>query len=144
MGCLNLLPATTVSYVACRQGARFTKWRAALRVSDSLPSSAAIEQNAVQLAEYAAISQVHLSCRCIWFPSAVQQCSAALQLRGQPTRVKCPGMHTTQYHCKTYLEHLPLITSFSHCTRGCNTILNHEAIAHQIFCAIFFDESILA
>ncbi|KAL3156490.1 hypothetical protein ABBQ38_000792 [Trebouxia sp. C0009 RCD-2024] len=40
-----------------RQGARFTKWRAALKVSDSLPSTAAAEANALQLAQYAAISQ---------------------------------------------------------------------------------------
>lgn len=44
--------------VACRQGARFTKWRAALRVSDTLPSKDAIEQNAKDLASYAVISQV--------------------------------------------------------------------------------------
>lgn len=41
----------------CRQGAKFTKWRAALKVSDTLPSQDAIEQNAHQLAEYAAICQ---------------------------------------------------------------------------------------
>ncbi|KAL3132207.1 hypothetical protein ABBQ32_008798 [Trebouxia sp. C0010 RCD-2024] len=40
-----------------RQGARFTKWRAALKVSDNLPSAAAVEANALQLAQYAAISQ---------------------------------------------------------------------------------------
>lgn len=44
--------------VTYRQGARFTKWRAALKVSDSLPSAAAIDLNAKQLADYAAISQV--------------------------------------------------------------------------------------
>ena len=47
-----------VCLVTYRQGARFTKWRAALKVSDSLPSSAAIDLNAKQLADYAAISQV--------------------------------------------------------------------------------------
>ncbi|DBA99911.1 hypothetical protein WJX77_001277 [Trebouxia sp. C0004] len=40
-----------------RQGARFAKWRAALKVSDKLPSKDAIEQNAQQLAEYAVICQ---------------------------------------------------------------------------------------
>lgn len=42
----------------CRQGARFTKWRAALKVSDTLPSKDAIERNARDLASYAVISQV--------------------------------------------------------------------------------------
>jgi fructose-bisphosphate aldolase class I len=41
-----------------RQGARFTKWRAALKVADGLPSEAAIQRNAEELAEYAAIAQV--------------------------------------------------------------------------------------
>lgn len=40
-----------------RQGARFAKWRAALKVSDSLPSEAAVQRNAEELAEYAAIAQ---------------------------------------------------------------------------------------
>ncbi|CAL8462920.1 g2454 [Coccomyxa elongata] len=40
-----------------QQGARFTKWRAALKVSDGLPSEAAIQRNAQELAEYAAIAQ---------------------------------------------------------------------------------------
>ncbi len=41
-----------------QQGARFTKWRAALKVADGLPSEAAIQRNAEELAEYAAIAQV--------------------------------------------------------------------------------------
>lgn len=41
-----------------QQGARFTKWRAALKVADDLPSDAAIQRNAQELAEYAAIAQV--------------------------------------------------------------------------------------
>lgn len=41
-----------------RQGARFTKWRAALKVGDGLPSEAAIQKNAEELATYAAIAQV--------------------------------------------------------------------------------------
>ncbi len=41
-----------------QQGARFTKWRAALKVADGLPSEAAIQRNAQELAEYAAIAQV--------------------------------------------------------------------------------------
>ena len=47
-----------VTFAECRQGARFTKWRAALKVSDNLPSKDAIEQNAKDLASYAVISQV--------------------------------------------------------------------------------------
>ena len=43
---------------ACRQGAKFAKWRAALKVGAGLPSEAAIERNAGQLAEYAVICQV--------------------------------------------------------------------------------------
>ena len=46
----------------CRQyrqrGARFTKWRAALKVGDGLPSEAAVQRNADELAQYAAIAQV--------------------------------------------------------------------------------------
>ena len=66
------------AWVTYRQGARFTKWRAALKVSDSLPSSAAIDLNAKQLADYAAISQV--LCRLVshglhglqqWTPAAL-------------------------------------------------------------------------
>ena len=43
------------------QGARFCKWRAALRIGDSTPSTKAIDVNAQQLAQYAAIAQVSLS-----------------------------------------------------------------------------------
>lgn len=39
-------------------GARFAKWRAALKVGGGCPSEKAIEINAAQLAEYAAICQV--------------------------------------------------------------------------------------
>ncbi len=39
-------------------GARFAKWRAALKVGGGCPSEKAIETNAAQLAEYAAICQV--------------------------------------------------------------------------------------
>jgi hypothetical protein len=42
-------------YVAA--GARFAKWRAALRVGERTPSEAAVQRNAAQLAEYAAMSQ---------------------------------------------------------------------------------------
>lgn len=41
-----------------RQGARFCKWRAALRLGTSTPSRKAIDVNAQQLAQYAAIAQV--------------------------------------------------------------------------------------
>ncbi len=44
-----------------RQGARFAKWRAALKVTDGLPSEAAVQRNAEELAEYAAIAQVRAS-----------------------------------------------------------------------------------
>ena len=44
-----------------QQGARFCKWRAALRIEDNAPSQKAIDINAQQLAQYAAIAQVHLS-----------------------------------------------------------------------------------
>ena len=40
-----------------RQGARFAKWRAALRVTDTCPSDPVIEANAVELASYAVICQ---------------------------------------------------------------------------------------
>eukprot|EP00210_Caulerpa_lentillifera_P001064 g1026.t1 len=40
------------------QGAKFTKWRAALKSTDGCPSEKAICINAEQLAEYAAVSQV--------------------------------------------------------------------------------------
>jgi hypothetical protein len=47
---------------ACRgyaaAGARFAKWRAALKVGDGCPSERCIEVNAQQLADYAAICQV--------------------------------------------------------------------------------------
>ena len=52
--CVRLIPWV----LCCRQGARFTKWRAALKVSDTLPSQDAIEQNAKDLATYASICQV--------------------------------------------------------------------------------------
>jgi fructose-bisphosphate aldolase class I len=41
-----------------QQGARFAKWRAALKVTGSIPSEEAIQKNAEELAEYAAIAQV--------------------------------------------------------------------------------------
>ena len=50
--CLDQVP------VPKRQGARFAKWRAALKVGKHLPSEAVVQKNAVQLAEYAAICQV--------------------------------------------------------------------------------------
>ncbi|KAK9806911.1 hypothetical protein WJX72_007233 [[Myrmecia] bisecta] len=40
-----------------KQGARFVKWRAALKIDEGCPSEAAVQQNAQQLAEYAAICQ---------------------------------------------------------------------------------------
>ena len=41
-----------------QQGARFCKWRAALRIGNGTPSQKAIDINAQQLAQYAAIAQV--------------------------------------------------------------------------------------
>jgi hypothetical protein len=42
-----------------KQGAKFAKWRAALKVAEgSCPSDLAVSVNAEQLAEYAAICQV--------------------------------------------------------------------------------------
>jgi fructose-bisphosphate aldolase, class I len=38
-------------------GARFAKWRAVVSISDTMPSDAALEMNAVQLARYAQIAQ---------------------------------------------------------------------------------------
>lgn len=47
---------------ACRghvaQGAKFAKWRAALKVGGGCPTEQCIETNAQQLAEYAAVCQV--------------------------------------------------------------------------------------
>lgn len=46
-----------------KQGARFAKWRAALRISGdghNGPSDVAIEKNAAQLADYAVICQVNV------------------------------------------------------------------------------------
>jgi fructose-bisphosphate aldolase, class I len=40
-------------------GARFAKWRAVIRVTDSLPSSACVSANAHALARYAALCQEH-------------------------------------------------------------------------------------
>jgi len=40
-------------------GARFSKWRAALKIGDGMPSDLAIHQNAQNLARYAAISQAN-------------------------------------------------------------------------------------
>lgn len=39
------------------EGCRFAKWRSVLKISDNLPSEAAIEENAHGLARYAAICQ---------------------------------------------------------------------------------------
>lgn len=39
-------------------GARFAKWRAALKVGNGLPSELAVETNAEQLARYAVVCQV--------------------------------------------------------------------------------------
>lgn len=41
-----------------RQGARFAKWRAALKVGQGMPSQHALALNSQQLAQYAAICQV--------------------------------------------------------------------------------------
>jgi fructose-bisphosphate aldolase class I len=40
-------------------GARFAKWRAVIRITDSLPSSACVSANAHALARYAALCQEH-------------------------------------------------------------------------------------
>lgn len=54
---LDSLAAAAAEYV--KAGARFAKWRAALRVDSAkgFPSQAAIELNAQQLGQYAAICQ---------------------------------------------------------------------------------------
>lgn len=41
------------------QGARFAKWRSALKVTDTLPTPECIRTNAKQLAQYAKVCQVH-------------------------------------------------------------------------------------
>lgn len=47
-----------------KAGARFAKWRAALRVAgEHGPSDAAVQRNAEQLAEYAAVCQVRCATR---------------------------------------------------------------------------------
>ena len=48
-----------------RSGARFAKWRAALRIGDGLPSEAAVQCNAEDLAQYAAIAQVWAPLQCL-------------------------------------------------------------------------------
>ena len=53
---LETLEADCRQYRA--QGARFTKWRAALKVGNGLPSEAAVKRNAEELATYAATVQV--------------------------------------------------------------------------------------
>ena len=53
---LDRLEADCRSYR--QQGARFCKWRAALRIGNGTPSQKAIDINAQQLAQYAAIAQV--------------------------------------------------------------------------------------
>ncbi|PRW44409.1 fructose-1,6-bisphosphate aldolase [Chlorella sorokiniana] len=52
---LEGLAAACAEYASA--GARFAKWRAALKVGGGCPSEKAIEENAAQLAEYAAICQ---------------------------------------------------------------------------------------
>ena len=47
------------------QGARFAKWRSALKVTDTLPSQECVSQNAKELAEYAKVCEVKLRGRCI-------------------------------------------------------------------------------
>jgi len=42
-----------------KAGARFSKWRAALKIGEGMPSDLAIHQNAQNLARYAAISQAN-------------------------------------------------------------------------------------
>jgi fructose-bisphosphate aldolase class I len=39
-------------------GLRFAKWRAVIHIADGLPTSACIEANALELARYAALSQL--------------------------------------------------------------------------------------
>ena len=56
---LDRLDADCKSYR--QQGARFCKWRAALRIGNGTPSQKAIDINAQQLAQYAAVAQVHLA-----------------------------------------------------------------------------------
>ncbi len=53
---LDRLEADCKSYR--QQGARFCKWRAALRIGIGTPSQKAIGINAQQLAQYAAVAQV--------------------------------------------------------------------------------------
>ena len=53
---LDMLEGECKSYR--QQGARFCKWRAALRIGNGTPSQKAIDINAQQLAQYAAIAQV--------------------------------------------------------------------------------------
>jgi len=58
---LETLAAACRQYV--QQGARFAKWRAALKVKEgSCPSELAVRVNAEQLAEYAAVCQVGWFC----------------------------------------------------------------------------------
>jgi fructose-bisphosphate aldolase class I len=53
---LDGLHAACQGYAAA--GARFAKWRAALKIGNGCPTEQCIETNAAQLAEYAAICQV--------------------------------------------------------------------------------------
>jgi fructose-bisphosphate aldolase class I len=41
------------------QGARFAKWRSALKVTDTLPTLGCVTQNAKELAQYAKVCQLH-------------------------------------------------------------------------------------
>lgn len=56
---LDTLPQRCADYA--KNGARFVKWRAALRIDvpNHLPTDAVIQQNADDLAEYASIAQAH-------------------------------------------------------------------------------------
>lgn len=91
-------PPHVTAHRACRrQGARFAKWRAALKVAPGCPSDLAVELNAQQLAQYAAICQVSACIRPLG-------CLPACQPAGQPAR-ECVAW--LRQHCRPLWRCMP-------------------------------------
>lgn len=69
------------------QGARFSKWRAAIRVGDSVPSMECAVMNAEELAEYAAVSQAAGLCPIVE-PELLIEGSHSAQRFGDASQVR--------------------------------------------------------
>ncbi len=131
----------------CRQGARFAKWRAALRVSGDTPSPAAVSINASELAKYACICQVSFCLQhapvyraigLIFVSIGVQQLTSNTQglppLEEHVKQRTC--IHRFRFFCSTQVLTMMIVNEQTSCCR-CRPIMGNKALMSIFFCTCF-------